>query len=325
MNQTAWIEQGRQLYSTHANSQFVIGDWVNVGIATWGRTTAFDAAAEITGTNHVRTFFTRCAAVASYYKPPLRFPKLSFHTYEVLARFPVPFLEKFIPEIAQSGRSCAQLYSLAVEQYGSDPRRKKKMGKLHAVRLPEKLYQALAARAERSDKAHLLIARILEEWEQQQSAGKASVPDSPSVGNDSPATTTQPETSAEDERPDYATRRAQQFADGAQPIALKKRKQYSLHVQWTECRGASFQDTENGAVQFRVASRGEPTKFFSEADAIEAEEQHFKESGYHERVVLCPSCTLQASSSRGKKQVWHVKHQFSGQQHADVLQQHATV
>lgn len=43
MNQTAWVEQGRQLYRTHATSQFEIGDWVNVGIGAFGRSVAFDA------------------------------------------------------------------------------------------------------------------------------------------------------------------------------------------------------------------------------------------------------------------------------------------
>ena len=38
MNQSAWVEQGRQLYCTHQNSQFQIGDWVNVGIQAFGRT-----------------------------------------------------------------------------------------------------------------------------------------------------------------------------------------------------------------------------------------------------------------------------------------------
>jgi hypothetical protein len=322
MNQNSWLEEGRQLYRTHANSQFVIGDWVNCGIAAFGRTPAFDSAAEITGTKHTRNFFTRCSAVASYYKPELRFPKLSFHTYEVLARFSLSFLEWFIPAIAESGRSCAQILVLAVEQYGEDPRRKRKAGTFHAVRLPEKLFHSLAVHASSPDKTHLFVVRILEDYlAAAQSAEKSAQGSCPS---DVPApsdTQTRPETSAEEStpRPDYATRRTQQIADGAPPVPRKVRKPAKLKVQWLECRGESFVDTENGAVQFRVAGREKPTRFFSLEDAVEAEEEHFKKSHYHERVVHCASCSLQASTSRVKKQVWHVAHVYSSEVQAASL------
>jgi predicted HicB family RNase H-like nuclease len=211
MNQSAWIEQGRQLYRTHQNSQFQIGDWVRVGIQAFGRTAAFDAAQQITGTKNTRNFYTRCAAVASYYKPALRFPKLSFHTYEVLARFPLSFLERFIPGVADSGRSCKQIYSLAVERYGSDPRQKRKSGKFHNVRLPEKLFQSLAVRASSPDKTHLLIVQVLSEWEKQQGAGKASEGSSRNEGNEVQSAQPRPETSAEAEkRPTYVERREAQ-------------------------------------------------------------------------------------------------------------------
>jgi len=330
MNRSTWVEKGRQLYHTHANSQFAIGDWVNDGIATFGRTPAFNDAAEITGTKHTRNFFTRCAAMATLYGTKLRFPKLSFHTYEVLARFPLDFLSTFIPSVAASGRSCAQIYSLAVEQYGEDPRRKRKAGKFHAVRLPEKLFHSLAARAERPDKTHLLITRILEDWEQQQGAGESAVGACPSDVPSPADTQTRPEKGVEDEkRPTYQERREQQLAAGAEPIPKRVEKQVKrnrtgkLRLQWTECSGDSFADTENGAVKFRGAPSQNPTRFFSEADAIRAEEENFKAKGFHERVVVCPSCSLQYSNSRAKVQVWHVAHVFSSEVQRAAQQQHA--
>jgi hypothetical protein len=317
MKQSAWVEQGRQLYRTHANSQFAIGDWVNVGIEAYGRTPAFDVAADITGTNHTRNFFTRCAAVASYYKPALRFPKISFHTYEVLARFPLDFLSTFIPSVAESGRSCAQIYALAVERYGTDLRRGKKLGKRHVVRLPEKLFCALSERASSPGKTHLLIVQVLTDYlGASQNAGKSAPGACPS---DVPApadTQTRPENGVDDEkRPTYEERRAQQIATSSgKPIARKERKPVKLRMLWTECRsGESFKDTENGAVKFRAPGSDKPTMFFSEEEAIQAEAEFFKEKGFHERVVPCPSCSLQKSSSRRKVQVWHVAHVFSSE------------
>jgi hypothetical protein len=321
MNQTAWIEEGRQLYSTHANSQFVIGDWVNVGIQAFGRTPAFNAAQQITGTKHTRTFFTRCAAVASYYKPALRFPKLHFHTYEVLARFPLSFLEQFIPAVAESGRSCKAAYELACEQYGSDPRRKRRSRKFHSVQLPETLFHSLAVRASSPDKTHLLIVRILSEWEQQQGVGKASVPDSPSVWSESPAMTTQTEKGAEPEspKPSYAERREQQIAGGAQPIAPKLHRHSTtprkctckIKVAFVECRRKAYVENFDGSIK-RLGTTAQPTRFKTEEEAVAASLRFVECHGYSEEIFYCAECCA-----------WHLRHKYSARNIAAVLQQHA--
>jgi hypothetical protein len=323
MNQQQWVKCGEELLYTHASSQFSIGDWVLVGIATFGRTEAFDAAQEITGTGNTRNFYTRCAAVANYYKPELRFPSLPFSVYEQLRHWPISFLEKFIPEVAPSGRSCAQILHLAVEQFGSNPSPRKQQLKRHSVSLKASVYFAARerAKAENFKKVHFWIEQVLTDYlATSQSAGKASVPDSPGVGSDVEHAETQPEEGAEPEspRPDYATRRAQQIAAGAKPVSRKPAKPTKLRMLWTECHGESFKDTENGAVKFRAPSSGHPTKFFSEEDAIMAEAEFFKEKGYHERVVFCSTCSLQQLR---KRQVWHVAHVFSSS--PEARQQHA--
>jgi hypothetical protein len=114
-------------------------------------------------------------------------------------------------------------------------------------------------------------------------------------------------------RPTYEQRREQQIAEGALPVPQKPEKKYSLRVQWSECRGESFKDTENGAVPFRGRASEKPTKFLSYDAALEAEEEHFKECGCHEQIAVCPSCSLRASSMLHKRQVWHVAHRYSGQ------------
>jgi hypothetical protein len=298
MKQSAWVEQGRQLYRTHANSQFAIGDWVNVGVGVFGRTPAFNAAAEITGTKHSRNFFTRCASVASYYKPALRPPKLSFHTYEVLARFPLSFLEQFIPAVAESGRSCKQIYSLAVERYGSDPRRKRKNGKFHAVRLPESLFHSLAARAERPDKTHLLITRILEEWEHQQGVGKSAVPANPSVGNDVQSATTHPETPVVPEkRPTYEERRKNwnpdtksydEPAPAEKPAPVERKYTCKHKLLFTACRPDAWVDGDVPA-QFSMR-RTAATRFKTRELADIAAREYQEDRGYAIESMRCEVC-----------------------------------
>jgi|HubBroStandDraft_1064217.scaffolds.fasta_scaffold02635_6 hypothetical protein len=287
MNQNSWLEQGRQLYCSHQNSQFAIGDWVNVGIQAFGRIPAFDAAQQITGTKNTRNFYTRCAAVASYYQPELRFPKLSFHTYEVLARFPLSFLERFIPEVADSWRSCKQIYSLAVERYGSDPRRKRKSGKFHNVRLPENLFHSLAVRASRPDKTHLLIVQILSEWEQQQGAGKSVPPANPSDGNEVPRAETQPPAPADESTP--------------RPQATARKKcTCKIRVQFMECKISALKSSLRA------------TSFESEDAAANANDIFAACHGYKEQAAYCDRC-----------KAWHLRHIYAVQAIADARQQQA--
>jgi hypothetical protein len=241
------------------------------------------------------------------------------------------FLERFIPEVAASGRSCAQIYSLAVEQYGEDPRRKRKAGRFHAVRLPEKLFHALAVRASSPDKTHLLVVQILSEWEQQQGAGKASVPDTESLGNEADAT---------QQRPTYAERRAAQKAakeaeaqqrretteakraqSEAKKLAAEQKRQAKLaakeqrkaelkaagkfkskiSISFSECKGRyeEFVDTERGAVKVpKAASRA--TRFGTLEAALEGAREYSEDRGYIVAPYLCKRC------SNGHP-IWHLR------------------
>jgi hypothetical protein len=109
----------------------------------------------------------------------------------------------------------------------------------------------------------------------------------------------------EQKRATYEERRRQQIAAGAKPIPVKKHKQRKgpLRLQWTECRpGKSFLDSENGAAQFLGRGSEKAQKFYSEADAIAAEQRHFDEKGFRERVIHCDVC-----------QCWHVQHIFTSE------------
>jgi hypothetical protein len=139
-------------------------------------------------------------------------------------------------------------------------------------------------------------------------ASKVPVGARPEAGNDKQSTSAQPQAPVVPEapKPDYAARRQQQIAAGAKKIEPKPERKFKLRVQWTECRpGKSYLDSENGPTQFRGKGSEHPHKFFSEADAIAAEQRHFEECGYHELVVRCEQCHC-----------WHVRHRYSPKQAA---------
>lgn len=284
MNQQQRLSRLRVLHAAASGCarQFDLGDHVALGIATFGRTAAFDAADTITGAKHTRNFFTRCVAVASYYPASLRFPALQFHTYEALRRFPLDFLSRFIPAVEPRGLSCAQIYELAVEQYGSDPRLKRKSIKVHSVRLPERLYQALAARAEPASQAHVFIAKVLEDYLAAQGTAKADAPGSPTAmgvaKDEQPA---QPESPIvpESPRPPYSERRTSKYTS-------------KVEIAFTECRGQGkdFLDSKTGAVQFgKRVKRAD--SFRRLEDALKAAEEYSLDRGYVVVPFMCKACS----------------------------------
>jgi hypothetical protein len=255
----------------------------------------------------------RVAQVAERFTPAKRFSYTVAHL-RVLMPFPDEFLDHFLPSAANFNLSVKALRIRAEEEYGYNPY-KPKNPKKRSVPFRADLWARLQAHAPKRVSA--LIERICEDWlEQRSEAPTAPVGDTEAGGNDIPSTSDQPETSAATDIPKaaYEDRRKQQIADGAQQIPAKPSKKYSLRVQWTECRGESFTDTENGPVQFRAGYNDRPTKFFSEENASEAEQCHAAECGYHELVVHCPSCSLRASCSKRAVKVYHVAHRYSGGQ-----------
>jgi len=291
LSQTEWLSRLRILHAA-ANGcarQFDLGDHVALGIATFGRTAAFDAAATITGAKHTRNFFTRCVAVASYYPAELRFLALQFHTSEVLRRFPIEFLTRFIPVVEPLGLSCAQTYELAVAQYGSDPRLKRKSMKVHSVRLPERLYQALAARSEPACQAHVFIAKVLEDYLAAQGTAKADVPGAPGMTGaekDEQPAQSEATVAPESPRPDYSTRRASQIAAGAKPI---ERKYHCKHkLLFVACKPDAWVDGDVPAQFSKRKTSATGFKTRELADIAAAEYQ--QDRGYAIESMRCDVC-----------------------------------
>jgi hypothetical protein len=296
-------------------SELWTADFSLFGLRTWGREQGLQMAHDATGLS--KFFLYKASFIAARFTPEHRLPGYKYSAYRELMPFPPEWAYAFLSRHVDEKLSSRSLRALAVKEFGSEPY-KAKQSKKRSVKIRCELFARLAQHAP-SRKVAPFIEQILEDYlAAAQSNGKTAPPASPSVGNDSQSTSAQPATPAAPEtpRPSYTERREQQIADGAQPIPQKPPKKYSLKVQWTECLGESFVDTENGAVSFRAASREKPTVFWSENDAIAAEEEHFKQCGFREKVVHCNSCSLRLSSSKRTVHIYHVAHIYSGREHA---------
>lgn len=340
MNHSEWLKRGVELHKGTNSHQFVLGDWLNSGIAAFGREAAFDAVQKIA--SNKRNFFTRCATVAALYRPELRFPTLPFHTYEMLKHFEMSFLEKFLPSIATCERSCRQILHLAIEKFGSNPAPyKKRMGR-QRVSLNAALYLAACERA-KAEKTHVQfwIEQILaSHLGVPQGAGKTAPPDSPSSGN---------EADDSSPRPTYAARRAAQKAERlaakkaaaqqrsetsaaskAQREAAKLAKQQAreqkllakrdaeenrkaelkdagkfsskIEIAFTDCKGPDneFVDGTYGAVKIPKKTRQRADRFHSLEDALKAAREYSEDRHYVVVPFMCKRC------SNGKP-VYHLR------------------
>jgi len=130
-------------------------------------------------------------------------------------------------------------------------------------------------------------------------AQKAPVPANPTAGSDIPSAQPCPNP---EPRPDYATRREQQLAEGAKPIPAKERKYTSkVKIVFTECRGNSFIESQQGQMsKFSAAARAD--RFFSLEKAEAAATEYSADRRYTVFAALCENC----SAARGSKKVWHV-------------------
>jgi len=356
LNQSEWITRLRSIVKSSDSSQWELGDALSQGETAYGRRPCYDLAQTATGWHRVSLY--RIAGVASYFPKPLRFENLSWSVYVLLRPFPLSFLEKFLPSVADSALSAKLIREKAVAEYGSDPQEWRKQKKYRAVRIATSLCDKIVEKSGNA-KVTALVTEILESWligekcERQPASGnktqewnqkvkdagnepveaeRVPVGDTDSDGNEPDATQTCPKPEpprpvegdlsepatrrspneyldAEDgihrltDRPTYDQRRAQQIAEGAEPIKkkLRKPKPRALRLQWTPCSKPIR--VEKGAVTFRSHK---PDCFRTLEDAQAAEEKNFQEKGHREEVVYCVvPCDA-----------YHVKHIYS----SEVLQ-----
>jgi hypothetical protein len=205
--------------------------------------------------------------------------------------FPREWGYEFIKRHAAEHIPSSSFRALAEKEFGGDPYKNRQPRK-RSVLIREDLYALLRPHSP-NRKVHILIERVLSEWVRIQ-------PDVPVHTKTAVQSSTDED--VQTQRPTYAGRRKKQIAAGAKPIPAKEgrpKSKPSIKVSWTECAGESFIDTQNGAACYRGKCGSKPTKFQSEADAIAAEQKHFEDRGYHERVGRCEVCKC-----------WHVYHIF---------------
>lgn len=268
----------------------------------------------------------RVAQIAERFTPAKRFSYTVAHLRAPMP-FPDEFLDSFLHSAANLNLSVKALRARAETEFGSNPYKPKNPTK-RSIPLRASLVAQLSERAPR--KVSALVERICESWLEHQDApnqtvgvAESDVPapaaTQPCPPNPSPTETPKPESQtetgrsgpkeyldAEDgihrltDRPTYSQRRAQQIADGAEPISKRVGKQMKrtkrereLRLLWTTC-GATF----NG----RAGSQ-RPDTFDTEQEAIEAEAQYARDHGYRNEVVQC------LGSHQG---CYHVRHSYSG-------------
>ncbi len=320
LNQSQWIQHLRSIVKSSTSSQWELGDALSQGETAYGRRPCYDLAQTATGCHRLSLY--RIAGVASYFPKPLRFENLSWSVYVLLRPFPLSFLEKFLPSVAESALSAKLIREKAIAEYGSDPQSWRKQKKYRTVQISTSLCDKIVEKSGTA-KVTALVTEILESWligekcERQPTssnktrewnqkvkdagnepveAEKAPVGTSRAAGNDVQSAQPHPETSAQP-RPSYEDRRKQ---NGSTGFKKKEKKPRELRLQWVPC-GRQV-DAGNGPAMVRAKSQ-RPDCFRTLEDAQAAEEKYFQEKGYHNEVVYCVvPCGA-----------YHVKHIYSSE------------
>lgn len=324
INQSEWIKRLRRIVKSSDSSQWELGDALSQGETAFGRRPCYDFAQTATGWHRLSLY--RIAGVASYFPKPLRFENLSWSVYVLLRPFPLSFLEKFLPSVAESALSAKLIREKAIAEYGSDPQPWRKQKKYRTVQISTSLCDKIVAKSGTA-KVTALVTEILESWligekcERQPTssnktrewnqkvkdagnepveAEKAPVGVARNVGNDIPSAQPHPETSAAQEPPKPYRKR-----NGSAGFKPKEKKPRELRLQWIPC-GRQV-DAGNGPAMARARSQ-RPDCFSTLEDAQAAEEKYFQEKGYRNEIV---ECLVPCGAQLGRK-VFHVKHVYSG-------------
>jgi hypothetical protein len=263
---------------------------------------------------------------------------LTFSIYESLRHFPLPFLEKFVPSVADSGCSCLQTLTLAIEQYGSNPAPRKKLLKRYSVNLSATVYLAALTAAKKVNlQPQFWIEQVIKDYlERHPDVPNPPASAGPSVPNEPEATTPRPATSepcvpvevdlsadqAEvqgrarseskqflderdglhrlTDRPSYEQRRKEQIAAAGKQIPAAQRVYRSkIKIVFATCHGNAFIENDEGETQkFKDATTAH--KFFTAEKAENAALEYSNDRGYTVWPRQCEKCSTDA------KLIWHV-------------------
>lgn len=157
-----WMALGNALAQVCQSANWWCGDFIRYGVRTYGKEAAYDLAQQATG--YTRAFLYRCASVATRFPAEKRLPELTFYHYMRMQSFPHDLTDRLLPEAAELGLTARQIYKMACEQIGTDP---KKQNRFHRkkviIHLWTETHGRLLARANGMKLSHF-IGQILEEY-----------------------------------------------------------------------------------------------------------------------------------------------------------------
>lgn len=125
-NVSEWLAVGKSLSRQREASAFLLGDWINDGVETYGKVAAYDYAEKVI--RRARCSLYLFAHVARAFAPERRVPDLSFQHHAVLAKFPPAIVDELLAEAIERGLTCKQVRTAAEERCGvqkANGRRKK--------------------------------------------------------------------------------------------------------------------------------------------------------------------------------------------------------
>jgi hypothetical protein len=161
LSEREWMELGNALAKVCQSANWWIGDFIQYGFRTYGKSATYDLAQQATG--YTRTFLYTCASTAKRFGPEKRIPELSFYHHMRAVSFPDDVVDKLLPEAAQLGLTAHQMLTLGREEYGVGQKKMRFLRKKVVIHLWTETYTRLLERADGMKPSHF-IAQILEEY-----------------------------------------------------------------------------------------------------------------------------------------------------------------
>lgn len=115
-SEAEWLAVGKKLSRDRESSAFLLGDWINQGIETYGKTAAYKLAAKAIRKSQRALYLL--SHVARAFVTARRVPDLSFQHHAVVAKFPTEIVDELLREAVSKNWTCKQLRRTAEERCG---------------------------------------------------------------------------------------------------------------------------------------------------------------------------------------------------------------
>jgi hypothetical protein len=317
LSQNEFSRLGTALASVDQASDLWACDYALAGRKRWGLEGLKLAS---TATRLSVGYLKISARIAERFDPARRYANMTREHYRGLCCFPVAFTDAWLPTVCDKGFSARSLRALCVQAFGSDPKAGYSKNKKRSIALPETLYARLKESSP-IPKTAVFIEEVLTDWANNATpeqtarvAAALSTRDADKLRTrraEKPKVEKKPETiekptyvsfqlqKFEQEtspRPTYAERREEQLTDGASPIPVKGRYKSRVKIIFTECRGLSYIENNEGIT--RLLTKATASRFCSLEMAEAAAREYSEDRGYECEAFRCDRCS--AFHVRGK-------------------------